>query len=52
MSELRRASDQFRIRHTKEVNELCKSPSIVEIMRSKELRWRENASRMAKTKTA
>ena len=52
MSKVRRVSDQFIIWHTKEMNELCESPSIVEITRSKELRCRENAARMAKARTA
>jgi len=52
MSKARKVSDQFTMRHTKEMNELYKSPSIVEVTRSKELRWRENATRMAMARTA
>ena len=40
------------VQHIKEMNELCKSPNTVEITRFMELRWRENAARKAKARTA
>jgi hypothetical protein len=52
MSKLRRINVRFRIQYTKVMNELCKSPSNVEIKRSKELGGREIAAGMAKESTS